>query len=129
MKRSTWCTAIGLAAACASAALARGGGRGRGGGTPLSDYRLVGRVVSVQPRQWSFEVATTGAQAPTKLTVAPNAHIVRDGFNVPFDELQPGDDVRASFLSDDPTRTHPWEVEARSAAGRVAPWGVTHGSN
>jgi hypothetical protein len=129
MKRSTMWRIAGLAVGLGwvSVAMARGGARG-GDGTPLSDYRLVGRVVSVDPQQWSFQVATAGTQATTKLTVAPNAHIVRDGLNVPFDELQPGDDVRASFLSDDLTRTHPWEIEARSPGGRVAPWGVRHGS-
>lgn len=123
MKWSTISRVVGLAVglAWASVVMARGGARG-GGGTPLSDYRLVGRVVSVDRQQWSFQVAREGAEATTKLMVAPNAHIIRDGLNVPFDELQPGDEVRASFLSDDLTRTHPWEIEARSPGALVAPW-------
>src|SRR5512138_2324904 len=112
MKR--YCTIVGVVAglAWASVAMARGGGRD-GGGTPLSERRLVGRVVSVDPQRWSFQVATVGARSTTKLTVARNAHIVRDGLNVPFNELQPGDDVSVSFLSDDFTRTRPWGIEAR----------------
>jgi hypothetical protein len=111
-----------------SVATAAGGGSG-GDGTPLSQYRLEGPVVSVDQQQRSFQVGVNEGAPQTmpkkrrqeattetkKLTVAPNAHIIRDGLNVPFDELQPGDQVRAMFLSDDPARNHPWEIEARSS--------------
>jgi len=145
MKRSTIWSAIGLALGLSwtsVATAAGGGGRGRGGGTPLSEYRLEGWVVSVDPQQRSFQVVvnlgartgpTNGRQGTTtetkKLTVAPNAHIIRDGLNVPFAELQPGDLVRVAFLSDDFTRSHPWEIEARSPYGPETPWGVTYGDD
>ncbi len=64
----------------------------------------------------------------TKLEVAPNATVVRDGLNVPLDQVRPGDDVRAIFLTDDLTRTHPWKLEVRSRHGREAPWGVDTGA-
>lgn len=145
MDRSTVWRTVGLVIGLASSsvAMAQSGAGGAGGdGTPLSQRRLEGRVVSVDPQHRSFQIgvigrAIAGAQAmPTngqdatdakQLTVAPNAHIVRDGLSVPFAELRPGDEVRATFLSDDLARTRPWEIEARSPDGREAPWGVTHG--
>ncbi len=63
-----------------------------------------------------------------KLEMAPRATVIRDGLNVPLDQVRPGDDVRAMFLTDDPTRTHPWKVEVRSPDGREAPWGVDTGA-
>jgi hypothetical protein len=62
-----------------------------------------------------------------QLTVAPRAHVVRDGLNVAFDELQPGDALRATFLSDDLARTQPYQLEALSPGGRAGPWGVNTG--
>ncbi len=134
--------AVGLA--WASCAMAQSG-------TPLAQRRLEGRIVSVDPQDHSLTVDTSARavsvaepirharrqarQAPspapggptTKLQVAPGATVVRDGVNVPLAEVRPGDDVRASFLTDDLTRTHPWQIEVRSRRGREAPWGVTYG--
>jgi exosome complex RNA-binding protein Csl4 len=133
MKRSTIWSAVGLALGLSWTSVAMADG------TPLSQKRLEGRVVSVDRQQRSFQIGVNDggqtkpggrgtATAETKtLIVAPNAHITRDGVNVPFDELKPGDQVRASFLSSDIARTHPTEIEARSPANREAPWGVTHG--
>ncbi len=73
---------------------------------------------------WSGDVE----RAPNaKLQIASNATVIRDGLNVPLAEVRPGDEVRAIFLTDDLTRTHPWKVEVRSPHGREAPWGVDTG--
>ena len=117
MKRSTIWSVVGLALGLSWTSVATADG------TPLSQHSLEGRVVSVDSQKRSFQIGTAETK---KLVVAPNAHIIRDGLNVPFDELRPGDQVRAMFLSDDASRSHPWEIEARSARGREAPWGVRH---
>jgi hypothetical protein len=133
MKRSTIWSAVGLALVLSwtSVATARGGGRAGGHGTSLSPHWLEGWVVSVDPQQRSFEVGVNDRQAAStetkRLTVAPNAHIIRDGLNVPFNELKPGDQVRVAFLSDDFSRSHPWQIEARSPWGPETPWDVTYG--
>ncbi len=148
MSRSGVVRAAGLAVglAWASVAMAQSG-------TPLAQRRLEGRVASVDPQDHSLSVDTTErapsvadrpvgrrvrrqdrqawSPAPgdeiTKLRLAPGATVVRDGLNVSVDEVRPGDDVRASFLADDATRTHPWQLEVRSPRGREAPWGVGSG--
>jgi hypothetical protein len=151
MSRSGRVRVFGLAVglAFASVALAQNG-------SPLAERRLEGRVVSVDPQDHSLTVDWS-ARAPvdpeaaaryratardersawtdesgrrastTKLTVAPRATVVRDGLNVRIDEVQPGDDVRASFMSDDLARTRPWQLEVRSPDGVEAPWGVGTG--
>lgn len=107
-------------------------------GTPLAPRSLEGRVVSADPQDHSITVdwthRATGDEraavppsdpnSTTKLELAPRATVVRDGLNVRADEVRPGDEVRASFLADDLTRTHPWQLEVRSLHGREAPWGV-----
>ena len=128
MRHSTIWSAVGLALGLSWTSVARADG------TPLSPKKLEGQVVSVDRQDRSLQVGVNqdratapaqgknGAIAETKkLTIAPNAHIIRDGVNVSFDELKPGDQVRATFLSDDTARTRPWEIEARSPNGRVAP--------
>ena len=132
--------ALALAFAWATAATAQ-----TGTGTPLSQRALEGRVVSVDSQGGSITVDSSGRVAApasdrsagqvrpadvastTKLFVPPHATVVRDGLNVRADEVRPGDEVRASFLTDDLTRTHPWQLEVRSRHGRDASWGVGTG--
>ncbi len=120
-------------------------------GTPLSQRRIEGRVVSVDPQDGSVtvdesagalsvgasrhhrarharqEIAAPSEAKLARLRVPPRAMVVRDGLDVRFDEVRPGDEVRASFLTGDPTDTHPWQLEFRSPGGRTAPWGVGTG--
>src|SRR5512138_625807 len=122
MRRSTIFSAVGVALSLSWTSVATADG------TPLSQQKLEGRVVSVDVEQRSLQIATAqadGQQGATtetkKLTVAPNAHVIRDGRDVPSKELKAGDQVRASFLSDDLARSHPWQIEAQSPRGRQAP--------
>jgi len=141
--------AVGLAWAAAATAQSTGASTG----TPLSQRQLEGRVTAVDTHDHQLTLdtrdrATNAApayrqdrsygsegqawngdveRAPNaKLFVAPRAAVVRDGVNVPLEEVQPGDEVRASFLTDDPTRTHPWKIEASSPSAE-APSGVGTG--
>ena len=106
-------TVVGLALAIAwmSTAATRAAGYPHGG-VSLSPRRLEGRVVSVDAQGGSVTVDERGKQ--TTLEVPPRASVVRDGMNVPLSEVQPGDEVRASFLADDFTRKQPWQLEVWS---------------
>ncbi len=96
-------------------------------GTPLSQRQLEGRVKSVDPQDRTVTLQGRDQDEGPKLTIAPNAHVIRDGLDVPLDQVKPGDEVRAQFLSDDLPRNRPWQLEARSPRGREAPWGVGSG--
>ncbi len=118
--------AAGLAWAPAVFAQSSGaGGAGAGDGTPLSQRRLEGRVERVDPQNHALFVTINGQSEAKKLSVAPNAHVIRDGLSVPLADVRPGDQLEAVFPSDDLARTRPWQLEARSPDGRRAPWGAS----
>jgi hypothetical protein len=118
--------AVGLVAGLAWAQAATAGGVPHGG-VSLSPWTLEGRVVSVDAHRGTLVIDASGRT--TTLAVAPRATVVRDGWNVPFAEVQPGDDVRAFFLAEDLARERPWKLEFRSRpldpqgepGGRTAP--------
>lgn len=86
-----------------------------------------GRWAAPPPDPRAAAAMPSDPASTTKLELTPRATVVRDGLNVGADEVRPGDEVRASFLTDDLTRTHPWQLEVRSLHGREAPWGVGTG--
>lgn len=102
--------AVGLAAALAWGPAAPARGVPPGGGVSLSPRTLDGNVVAVDPERHTLAVEEAGGRRTT-LTVAPRSTVVRDGLNVPFAEVRPGDRVKASFLADDLDRTRPWRLE------------------
>ncbi len=76
-------------------------------GTPVN--RVVeGQVTSVDPKE---ETVTVKGEREV-LKMGFNTYITRDGEPVKLPEIKAGDEVRASFISDD--STHVFRLEARS---------------
>ncbi len=110
---------LAVALAWAGAAFAQAGG---GDGTPLSSKRIEGRVQNVDPHEGTLTLRAKGDVQPQKIDVGRDTRIVKDGLNTSIADVRPGDDVRASFLNDNPT--HAWQLEVPSQNGKTAPWGV-----
>jgi hypothetical protein len=119
MGRSHGVSAVGLALALAWASPAAAHGLPPGG-VSLSPRTLDGRVAIVDLRRHALTVEEAGGRRTT-LTVAPRATVVRDGLNVPFAEVRPGDQVKATFLAEDLDRTRPWRLELWSERSPGAP--------
>ncbi len=119
MRRVAPAALAGAAAAClvlASAAVARGARGPSGaavphGGSPVGS-RTEGRVQSVDPSDRTLTLVGGGK----KLKVGPSTLIVKDGTATSFEDIAAGDEVRASFLADDPSYLLRLDVTSGSRA-------------